>query len=209
MPSEINSDYPHNAQPPEITPSDQYQEGYDNYMEIQQLKKAKQEAEKKVFIDALTGCYNQDAWIDFQKHSDIGRGDKATIIIIDLNGLKKINDQEGHSVGDKYIKDTVSYLQEVFSRAGDQVYRIGGDELAIACNFVLPEKRDEFNLYLSSHFNYDLLNQKGLDFAFGVAHSDTQQDISIKDTINRADIAMYQNKKEIKDAHPEKYSRQS
>lgn len=202
MPSEINSDYPHNAQPPEITPNDRYQELYHSYMKIKEL-------ENSNFMDSLAGCYNRNAWEDFQKHSDIGRGDKATIIIIDLNGLKKINDQEGHSVGDKYIKDTVSYLQEVFSRAGDQVYRIGGDELAIACNFVLPEKRDEFNLYLSSHFNYDLLNQKGLDFAFGVAHSDTQQDISIKDTINRADIAMYQNKKEIKDAHPEKYSRQS
>jgi len=200
MLSEIDPDYPHNAQPPEITPIDQYQEGYDNYMKIKEL-------EKSSFMDSLTGCYNRNAWEDFQKHFDIGRGNKTTIIMIDLNGLKKINDQEGHLAGDKYIKNTVSYLQEVFSRAGDQVYRIGGDELAVTCDFIVPEKRDEFNSYLFSHFNYDLLEKKGLDFAFGVAHTDAKQDVSIKDTIKRADTAMYQNKKEIKTAHPDKYLR--
>lgn len=198
MPSEINPEYPINAQPPETLAGDHYQDGYDYYMKIKEL-------EKSSFKDLLTGCYNRNAWEDFEKHFDIGRGDKATIIMIDLNCLKKINDNQGHSFGDEYIKSTVSYLQEVFSRASDQIYRIGGDELVVACNFVVPEKREDFNSYIASRFNYDLLEQKSLDFAFGVAHTDIKQDASLQDTLKRADTAMYKNKKNIKTTHPSKY----
>jgi diguanylate cyclase (GGDEF)-like protein len=203
MPSEINSDYPHNAQPPEITPSDQYQEGYDNYMEIQQLKKAKQEAEKKVFIDALTGCYNQDAWIDFQKHFDSLRGDKTTVILIDLNGFKAINDTLGHLAGDDHLKSVSAYLKETFSRKGDRVFRIGGDEFAIACNFIEPDKREEFNSFVDSCFNHETLDQKKLDFSYGIAFSKSKE--PIKDTIKRADETMYKDKEEWKNQHPDRY----
>lgn len=166
-----------------------------------------EELKKNAFIDKLTGIYNQNAWEDFQKHFDQNRGDKATVIIIDLNGLKGVNDREGHSTGDEYIKKTVLYLKSVFSRIDDRVYRIGGDEFGIVCDYVSAEKRDDFNSYILSHFSPDVIGGLGLDFAYGVAHTDIQTDASIKDTIKRADDLMYENKKEIKAANPEKYSR--
>lgn len=169
----------------------------------EQLEKLK----KNAFIDNLTGAYNQNAWTDFQNHFDQNRGDKATVIMIDMNGLKDINDREGHSAGDESIKKTVSYIKSVFSRAGDRVYRIGGDEIGIVCDYVAIDKRDEFNSYISSHFNPGVIEELGLDFAYGTAHTDPKQDISIKSTIFRADMAMYENKKEIKAANPDKYSR--
>ena len=166
-----------------------------------------QSLEKAVFRDSLTGCYNKNAWEDFQKHFDLNRGDKATILIFDLNGLKDVNDTLGHLAGDNYIKNTATYIQEVFSRKGDKVYRFGGDELAIVVPYLKENQREEFKTFVQSFFNHEVLSQKGLDFAYGIAHTDAQKDSSIKDTIQRADSAMYQNKTEWKTKHPEKYSR--
>ena len=126
--------------------------------------------------------------------------------MIDINGLKDMNDRDGHNAGDEYIKKTVSYVQSVFSRIGDKVYRIGGDEIGVVCKYTSPED-DEFKSYISSHFNYDTIEELGLDFAYGVARTDTQTDSSIKDTIKRADILMYQDKAAIKASNPGKYFR--
>lgn len=165
-----------------------------------------EELKKSAFIDNLTGVYNQNAWTDFQKHFDQNRGDKATVIIIDINGLKNMNDRNGHNAGDEYIKKTVLYIQSVFSRIYDKVYRIGGDEIGVVCKYVSPEDK-EFKSYISTHFDHDAIEELGLDFAYGIAHTDIQTDTSIKDTIKRADILMYQNKAAIKASSPGKYFR--
>lgn len=168
-----------------------------------------EELEGQVFIDSLTGVYNRKAWEDFKNHSDYARGDQVNMVVIDLNGLKDINDKRGHDTGDEYIKSTALYLTEVFSRNGDKVFRLneGGDEFIIVSEFIKPENLDEFNSHIYSSFNHELLEKKGLDFAYGIAHTDPQQDISIGDTFKRAEASMYENKAEIKAANPDKYSR--
>lgn len=197
MTSMIDIDYPYNSQPPETTPNPYYEDSYKNYKKIQDLK-------EKSFKDPSTDCYNKAAWEDFQHRFDPRRGDETTIIIIDLNGLKAINDQQGHVAGDEYIKNTATYLKEVFSRRGDRVFRIGGDEFAVVCNFVKPEKRDSFNDFVNQHFNHQVLDGHNLDFSYGVSSS-LPEDQSIINIINRADGLMYQNKEKWKSANPERY----
>lgn len=162
--------------------------------------------EQSAFIDKMTGVYNKNAFEDFMSHFDQGRGDKVTLVMVDLNGLKDINDKEGHESGNEYLKRTTEHLKNSF-RKNDKIFRLGGDEFIVVCDFVNPDNRDGFTSHLKSRFNYDFLSQNGLDFAYGVAHTD--KDISISDAFNNADAAMYQNKRETKSAHPEKYSRQS
>ena len=48
-----------------------------------------------------------------------------------MNGLKQVNDTQGHEAGDKYICDTADILKECFGE--EYVYRLGGDEFAIVC----------------------------------------------------------------------------
>ena len=171
--------------------------------------KAADELSDKVYKDDLSGLYNRNAWEDFQKRIDLNRGHQLTLVSIDLNGLKEKNDREGHFAGDIYIKKTANYLQEVFSRDSDRIFRVGGDEIIIACDFVKPESRDSFTSYLNQRLNHETLDYKGLDFSFGVAFSN-ENDISIKDTLKRADATMYQNKNNWKKQHPERYpSRQN
>lgn len=175
--------------------------------QLAEAKAKADQAEKDRLTDSLTGCYSCHAWLDLQSHYDQKRGDRATLIMIDLNNLKKVNDQYGHDAGDEYLKKTSSRLKTVFSRKGDKIYRIGGDEFVVVCKFVPEEDREEFNSFISSSLGHNVMEPLGLDFAFGVAHTDLQQDENLSDTYKRVDTAMYENKKAIKAANPSKYSR--
>ncbi len=188
-----------------------YLDGLDRFdNSINSLKKAAQEAEirakkaeEKSFTDALTGCYSKDAWIDFQKHFDPLRGDKTTVILIDLNGFKAINDTRGHQAGDNHLESVGAYFKEAFSRKGDRVFRIGGDEFAIACDFIQPDEREKFNSYVDSYFNHDIIDPKDLDFSYGIAFSEPEE--PIEETIDRADRKMFESKNKWKRQHPERY----
>lgn len=174
---------------------------------IEDLRQKLEQSEKDRMTDSLTGCYSCHAWMDLQLHYDQKRGDRVTLIMIDLNNLKKVNDQYGHDAGDEYLKNTASHLKTIFSRKGDKIYRVGGDEFVVACKFVAEEDREDFNSFISSSLGHNVIELLGLDFAYGVAHTDLQQDEALSDTYKRADVAMYKNKKTIKDANPLKYTR--
>ncbi|MBQ7536254.1 MAG: GGDEF domain-containing protein [Stomatobaculum sp.] len=77
--------------------------------------------------DALTGLYNRSAFDTFREQ-DLG-GD-VTLLLIDADKFKDINDNYGHAVGDKILIKLASTLRDSF-RAEDYVCRIGGDEFAV------------------------------------------------------------------------------
>ena len=83
--------------------------------------------------DPLTGLRNHRVF-----HEDLARelqrtgrtGDPLALVLVDLDGLKTINDTHGHQVGDQRIKALADALLQS-SRATDTAYRIGGDEFAV------------------------------------------------------------------------------
>ncbi|MDA0169601.1 diguanylate cyclase [Solirubrobacter taibaiensis] len=83
--------------------------------------------------DPLTGLRNHRVF-----HEDLARelqrsgrtGDPLALVLVDLDGLKTINDTHGHQVGDERIKALADALLQS-SRATDTAYRIGGDEFAV------------------------------------------------------------------------------
>lgn len=86
--------------------------------------------EKLAYKDFLTGAYNRAA---FERDLDqlINKQQKDfRLILLDLNGLKYINDYYGHGCGDEAIKIVYNTIYSVFSPFGE-CYRIGGDEFAI------------------------------------------------------------------------------
>ena len=89
--------------------------------------------EKLATRDILTGLPNR-AWI----HAQVGNmlletEDKAytTLLFIDLNGFKAVNDSMGHAAGDALLQQVSRRLQQVM-RPGDTVARLGGDEFVVA-----------------------------------------------------------------------------
>ena len=93
--------------------------------------------EQEAMVDPLTGLLNRRALerdVRREKARAARYGRKFSVMVIDVDGLKQVNDTEGHLAGDLYLRSLAQSLSEVL-RSGDEAYRIGGDEFVI----VLPE----------------------------------------------------------------------
>ncbi|MBO4899813.1 MAG: sensor domain-containing diguanylate cyclase [Lachnospiraceae bacterium] len=90
------------------------------------------------YHDALTGAGNRRAMREFERENlDTTR--PYGFITCDINGLKSVNDNNGHDAGDKLIKTVASCLGEVFGP--ENIYRMGGDEFAV---YSFDENLSEF-----------------------------------------------------------------
>lgn len=79
------------------------------------------------YYDQMTGVRNRRALHEFER-TQLDTSQPYGYIMCDINGLKKVNDNEGHEAGDRMIMDVAEALKEVYGR--DNVYRMGGDEFA-------------------------------------------------------------------------------
>src|SRR5262245_37718855 len=83
--------------------------------------------------DALTGVYNHQHFSETLTR-EIARAYRyklpLTMVMADIDDLKRINDASGHPTGDKLIKAVAAILQST-SRVSDFVFRIGGDEFVL------------------------------------------------------------------------------
>ena len=96
----------------------------------QQLETARAEAER----DALTGVFNRrgfDEQVQQVVHLSLMSGRPATVLMIDIDFFKKINDTYGHQAGDEVLATMGRVLNEAFPRRGDVVARYGGEEFAV------------------------------------------------------------------------------
>jgi diguanylate cyclase (GGDEF)-like protein/PAS domain S-box-containing protein len=83
--------------------------------------------------DDLTGLYNRRGFLEVagHAHSQALREQRcAALVFIDLDGMKRINDEQGHDVGDLALSDTAHVLQAAM-RGADVVARLGGDEFVV------------------------------------------------------------------------------
>ncbi len=106
---------------------------YAIYKDITERKKHEEKIEYISYHDNLTGLYNRtflEAEID---RLNVKRQLPISMIMIDLNGLKIINDSYGHNVGDKLLIKTADLLKDIF-RDEDIIARWGGDEFVILLN---------------------------------------------------------------------------
>jgi len=100
-------------------------------------KAATDELQTAAFTDALTGCANRRAF-ERDLERELARCARAELdlclVALDLDGLKHINDSEGHAAGDRALLQLVESLRRAL-RSLDGVYRLGGDEFVV----VLPD----------------------------------------------------------------------
>jgi len=88
--------------------------------------------ERAALTDALTGLGNRralDAALDEADRAWTARGQKYVLGIVDLDGMKRINDERGHESGDALLREFAARL----SAPGVSAYRLGGDEYALLC----------------------------------------------------------------------------
>lgn len=104
------------------------------YELMEHLKLEKNHYQNLSLTDALTGIHNRRAfdrdvkemWLTLARQNN-----PFVILLADIDYFKKYNDSLGHQQGDEAIKATAQALKKVCKRAGDGVYRYGGEEFAI------------------------------------------------------------------------------
>lgn len=154
------------------------------------------------YTDNLTGLNNKAA---FQMTRDViesevkmGRAAFA-IIVMDVNNLKVINDTIGHEKGDVLLQHVTSCMRKTF--VGFPLYRIGGDEFcAVLNNAADPEMLIERLQGVTADMSREDFEMFGVDYqiAAGAAVFSKENDPDFQTVFNRADQAMYENKRMLK-----------
>lgn len=156
---------------------------------LRQLKEASS-------TDGLTGLYNHRAFLD-RLEQEFYRaqryGTDLSILIIDLDGFKQVNDNFGHLVGDEVLKKVAKSLRENV-RTSDFVARYGGDEFAV----ILPETSRNEAIAVAEKLRKNVeaqdyrVNSKSikLTLSIGISYYSAKHR-SFFDMIEEADRAMY------------------
>ncbi len=153
-------------------------------------------------VDLLTGVLNRNEMNNrvMQLGIDDRPGRKNIgIIFADLNGLKTMNDNNGHSAGDKLIKDAAAILKEVFPEA--EVFRAGGDEFMVLLRGTSMEELKAYEKQMKDK----AAATDNVSFAVGISLEEDSQ--KIYGAMKAADVAMYEDKKQFYDEHPDKKRR--
>ena len=164
-----------------------------------QLELMVEEVKRLSLTDALTGCYNRRA-LDERLATEIERskryGRALSVVFMDLDHFKRINDEYGHVTGDAVLREVALRSQGQLRSHVDWMARYGGEEFLL----VLPEcaMQDAWQLAerLLCEIRSKALNLDGLHISvtasFGVA--ELQSGESMEALLERADAAMYQAK---------------
>jgi diguanylate cyclase (GGDEF)-like protein len=161
--------------------------------------KRETQAKQEGMTDLLTSLLNRRGWDQAVREAEARcrkENLNACVIVVDLDGLKKINDTEGHSRGDEFIRRAGTALK-AGARRDDILARLGGDEFGCLAVGALPEHATEILKRLSM-----ALNKANVPASLGYAMRDLAGSISA--AFQEADQAMYTHKRARKAAKAEK-----
>ena len=146
--------------------------------------------------DSLTGLPNRQAIMNRAEteFTAARRYNRAlSIVMVDVDHFKSINDQHGHATGDQVLRDVATICQDVL-RGSDVIGRIGGEEFVL----LLPEAEQKSAEHIAERMRARLASTKILlndlelqvTASFGVA-TISSKDMTMQDMLDRADEAMY------------------
>jgi diguanylate cyclase (GGDEF)-like protein len=149
----------------------------------------------QIITDPLTGAFNRRhmnmALADaIERHRRTGA--TASVLIIDIDHFKRVNDDFGHPVGDKVLKGLVALIQQK-TRKLDRLFRMGGEEFLL----FLPDTKASDAMIRAENLRQDLANapllaQRPVTVSIGV--SDITNDTAFDTWVSRADQALYKAK---------------
>ena len=150
--------------------------------------------------DALTNVGNKRAYFEVEERlNDLIKKGKArfALSMIDLNGLKTINDTYGHERGDAFIVALSNMIKDTFTLS--EVYRIGGDEFIVVSENSDYDRIDRLHNAFILRIKDEKTNEEKVSAAIGTAIFDPKIDNNVEDTFKRADAQMYERKKKMKE----------
>ncbi len=150
-------------------------------------------------IDDLTGLYNRRGFGDLgEQYLKLARrsGRGVTMVYLDLDRFKTINDSLGHHVGDRALLKVADILRASFRRS-DIIARLGGDEFGVLALEAADESSDLLVERLRERiadFNESSPEPYQLSVSIGMARHDDDLRVRLEDMVAEADSAMYREK---------------
>jgi diguanylate cyclase (GGDEF)-like protein len=145
-------------------------------------------------LDPLTGLFNRNALeqrlseLDGQP-CDPSEGLSHAFLLCDLDHFKRVNDQFGHAAGDAVLQD-VAYTMRAALRAGDSIYRVGGEEILV----MLPGAGHDDALEIAERLRREVRERRpvgvSVSLSIGVAVAGAGF-VDTDDLLARADAALY------------------
>lgn len=160
--------------------------------------------EKRAYRDTLTDLQNRTAYYEYNQVLDrrIREGTASfTILMVDVNFLKRMNDTHGHEKGNEYLKNASNLIGFLFGR--ERTYRTGGDEFVVIFEGEEQARADKLVAQFKGSVaqlktSPDLQPWQRVSAAVGAAAYDKAVDTCTEDVLKRADAAMYQDKVAMK-----------
>lgn len=171
------------------------------FTDITELKELQLKLERQAYYDELTQIYNRRAFFQQCEHDyaiAIKNSSSFTVILLDIDHFKKVNDKYGHHIGDKVIIRVVNACK---TKLGDDVLfaRYGGEEFVIALNGYSQSDglalANEICAYVASQYCVTEEGSLNVTISLGVAESSHETTETLQQLLNKADQALYAAKK--------------
>lgn len=178
--------------------------------DITEAKKAEASLRFQARHDELTGLLNRRGFLEQAAQTITAERRAATpmaMLFGDLDRFKSINDTYGHDVGDDALRAAASTLQSVF-RESDLLARLGGDEFTVLASRLTPADVDGLRERLEVQLAFDNAARRARDepwqlgMSLGVAYFNADSEESLDAIMQRADEALYLEKKSRKAGEP-------
>lgn len=163
------------------------------------VKRQLSEADRTMRVDHLTGAYNRKNFDEQMKQQlNLYQLSKTPVsmIILDIDFFKKVNDTYGHDIGDFVLKECVRTLKGIFGREDDFVARIGGEEFAI----IMPSHTIDHAVVRAEEALAKIRREvyihgsQELRFTVSMGIAQLQENESQDSWLKRADTALYESK---------------
>ena len=168
---------------------------------LQELESANQELERKNVLDELTGLHNR-RFYDQKIQAEYRRSRRnltpLSLVIIDIDHFKSVNDTYGHLAGDQCLVWLSKLIKQNLKRSADKAFRYGGEEFCL----ILPDTAPQGALLLAELlrkcineqvFNYQNIKVP-LTISCGISTYQQEKDIMTEQLFSCADKALYQAK---------------
>jgi diguanylate cyclase (GGDEF)-like protein/PAS domain S-box-containing protein len=173
----------------------------ESFLDITEMKELQESLHRLATTDPLTGLYNRRSFFD-QLHQELSRAGRyrrpLTLLFLDVDHFKEINDRHGHPAGDQALK-SLALLLQAESRRNDIVGRIGGEEFAtvlVECG--LDQAREAAERLRRQVERLRVDSDQGplsMTVSIGLAQAVSDQE-RLEQLLKRADRALYQAKRQ-------------
>ncbi|SMB91698.1 PAS domain S-box-containing protein/diguanylate cyclase (GGDEF) domain-containing protein [Desulfonispora thiosulfatigenes DSM 11270] len=161
--------------------------------DISEQKEIEEKLKSLSFKDHLTGTYNRTFYEQEISRHQTKNNQSLGIIVLDLDGLKLINDTIGHLAGDMVLKTAVNIINKSI-RKQDFLARIGGDEFSILVTEANHEIMEKIIRNILENLNVYNTNYPQIPLSISLGYAISGMEKSIESTIKEADNYLYRQK---------------